>query len=97
MDLVVSGVGAMMTEVPRNAKVSNVDPMQVLKDGYKISVGLAGIGIVILCRLLLYTDAHPATWFHFAVCGLIGLATAFSFILVMQDYTDFNHPPVKQP
>merc|ERR1740121_3537772 len=46
--------------------------------------------------LLLYTEAHPAAWMHFAACGLIGLATAFIFILVTQYYTDFNYPPVKE-
>jgi len=96
MDLVVSGVGIMMTECPKNAKISIVDPMEVLKSGYKISVALAGVGIVVLCRLLLHTDAHPLAWMHFALCGLIGLGTAFLFILVTQYYTDFNYPPVKQ-
>merc|ERR1719394_1612943 len=87
MDLVVSGVGIMLTEVPKGAMLSNVDPMDVLKSGYKISVTLAGIGIVVLCRLLLYTDAHPMAWMHFAACGLIGLGTTFIFILVTQYYT----------
>eukprot|EP00928_Gymnodinium_smaydae_P026583 TRINITY_DN20829_c0_g1_i1.p1 TRINITY_DN20829_c0_g1~~TRINITY_DN20829_c0_g1_i1.p1 ORF type:complete len:487 (-),score=107.40 TRINITY_DN20829_c0_g1_i1:294-1754(-) len=96
MDLVVSGVGIMMTEVPRGSKLSNVDPMEVLKSGYKISVGLAAVGIVLLCRLLLHSQEHPAAWYHFATCGLLGLGTAFLFILVTQYYTDFNFPPVKQ-
>lgn len=96
MDLVVSGVGVMMTETPRNAKTSTIDPMEVLKSGYKISVAMAGVGIVVLCRLLLYTEAHPTAWMNFALCGLIGLGTAFLFILVTQYYTDFNYPPVKQ-
>jgi len=95
MDLVVSGIGVLMTEVPKGAKLSNVDPMEVLKSGYKISVALAGVGIVVICRLLLYCDAHPTAWMHFAACGLLGLATAFLFILVTQYYTDFNYPPVK--
>ena len=52
--------------------------------GYKISVSLSAVGIVLLCRLLLYTDAHPAAWIYFSVCGLVGLGTAFLFILVTQ-------------
>ena len=36
--------------------------MDVLKSGYKISVGLAGVGIVILCRLLLYAPASPCVY-----------------------------------
>jgi len=93
MDIIVSAIGIMMTEAPAGR---NVDPMDVLKSGYKISVGLAGVGIVILCRLLLYVPSHPLAWLHFAVCGLIGLGTAFAFILVSQYYTDFNFPPVRQ-
>lgn len=96
MDLIVSGIGIMMTEVPRGKGVANIDPMEVLKSGYKISVGLASIGMVFLCWLLLSTPAHPGAWLHFSVCGLIGIATAFAFILVTQYYTDFNYPPVKQ-
>jgi len=92
LDIIVSGIGIMMTEAP-NGK--NVDPMEVLKSGYKVSVGLAGIGIVLICRLLLYTAAKPYAWMYFSVCGLIGLGTAFLFILVTQYYTDFNYPPVR--
>jgi len=95
MDLVVSGIGIMLTEAPKG-KVNNIDPMEVLKSGYKISVFLAGIGLVALCRLLLHCPEHPGAWMNFAVCGLIGLGTAFLFILVSQYYTDFNYPPVKQ-
>ncbi|CAJ1455192.1 unnamed protein product [Effrenium voratum] len=93
MDIIVSGIGIMMTEAPKG---KNVDPMEVLKSGYKVSVGLAAVGIVVLCRLLLYTPSHPAAWLYFSVCGLVGLGTAFLFILVTQYYTDFNYPPVRQ-
>ena len=84
MDLVVSGVGIMMTEVPAGKNVSNIDPMEVLKNGYKISVMLAGVGIVIICRLLLYTPKHPSAWLYYTACGEAGLLTAFLFILVTQ-------------
>mmetsp|Transcript_67175 Transcript_67175/g.160888 ORF Transcript_67175/g.160888 Transcript_67175/m.160888 type:complete len:824 (-) Transcript_67175:255-2726(-) len=93
MDLVVSGVGIMYTEAPKG---KNVDPMEVLKTGYKMSVSLAAVGIIILCRLCLYTEAYPYAWMNFTVCGLVGLGTAFVFILITQYYTDFDHPPVKQ-
>jgi len=93
MDLIVSSIGIMVTEAPKG---KNIDPMEVLKSGYKISVALAGVGIVMLCFLLLRTDEHPAAWLHFSVCGLLGLGTAFLFILVTQYYTDFNYPPVRQ-
>merc|ERR1719440_867053 len=70
--------------------------MEVLKQGYKIAVAIAGFGIVIVCRLLLHTEEYPAAWLNFAACGLMGLGTAFLFILVTQYYTDFNFPPVRQ-
>jgi len=92
MDLIVSSIGIMMTEAPPG---KNVDPMEVLKSGYKISVALAAVGIPFLCRMLLHTPSHPSAWFYFAVCGEIGLSTAFLFILVTQYYTDFEFPPVK--
>lgn len=93
MDLMVSGIGVMMTQAPRGKMV---DPMEVLKSGYKIAVALAGVGIVVICRALLYTDQFPGAWMNFAACGLIGLGTAFLFILVTQYYTDFAYPPVRQ-
>jgi len=93
MDLIVSSIGIMVTEAPKG---KNVDPMEVLKSGYKVSVALAAVGIVVLCFLLLRTDEHPTAWMHFSVCGLLGLGTAFLFILVTQYYTDFNYPPVRQ-
>jgi len=96
MDLVVSGVGIMLTEVPKGRNVANIDPMEVLKSGYKVSVGLAAVGIVALCRMLLHSPEYPMAWIHFSACGLTGLGTAFLFILVTQYYTDLNYPPVKQ-
>ncbi|CAE7276392.1 AVPL2 [Symbiodinium natans] len=96
MDLIVSGIGIMMTEAPKGKGIKGIDPMEVLKSGYKVSVGLAAVGIVVLCRLLLYTEEHPTAWMNFSVCGLVGLGTAFLFILVTQYYTDFNFPPVRQ-
>lgn len=92
LDIIASSIGIMLTEAPRG---KNVDPMEVLKQGYKISVAIAGVGIVILCRMLLHTPDHPSAWMNFAGCGLIGLGTAFLFILVTQYYTDFAFPPVR--
>jgi inorganic pyrophosphatase len=92
LDIIASGVGIMMTEAPRG---KNVDPMEVLKQGYKIAAVVAGVGIVILCRLLLHLDEYPSAWMNFAGCGLLGLGTAFLFILVTQFYTDFAFQPVR--
>lgn len=94
MDLVVSSIGIMYTEAPRGK--GNIDAMEVLKSGYRIAVGLAAVGIVIICRVCLYTPLRPQAWIYFAACGLVGLATAFSFILVSQYYTDFHFLPVRQ-
>mmetsp|Transcript_122796 Transcript_122796/g.348033 ORF Transcript_122796/g.348033 Transcript_122796/m.348033 type:complete len:827 (-) Transcript_122796:115-2595(-) len=94
MDLIVSGIGIMVTEAPKGKR--DIDPMEVLKSGYKVSVALAAVGMVVLCRLLLQTSEHPNAWMHFSVCGLIGLGTAFLFILVTQYYTDFKYQPVRQ-
>merc|ERR1719316_2423717 len=61
--------------------MAQVDPMDVLKQGYQYSVAIAGVGIVFLCRILLYTSEYPSAWMNFAGCGLLGLGTAFLFIL----------------
>merc|ERR1719272_1799772 len=92
LDIIASGVGIMMTEAPRG---KNVDPMEVLKQGYKVACCVSGFGIIVLCRLLLHIPEYPSAWMNFAGCGLIGLGTAFLFILVTQYYTDFAYPPVR--
>ena len=46
-------------------------------------------------RWLLYTEQAPSAWFHFALCGLVGIITAYCFVWISQYYTDYKYEPVR--
>ncbi|XP_048419882.1 pyrophosphate-energized membrane proton pump 2 isoform X2 [Pyrus x bretschneideri] len=46
-------------------------------------------------RWLLYTEQAPSAWFNFALCGLVGIITAYVFVFITQYYTDYKHEPVR--
>ena len=68
------------------------DPMQSLNRGYYVTSVLAVIGFFIASRWLL----GPEFYFHFFLCGLIGVATAFAFVLITQYYTEYRYRPVQE-
>lgn len=78
-------------------------------DGYKISVFgwssanyliyLSGVPPISFLhqstRWLLYTEQAPSAWLNFALCGLVGIITAYAFVWITQYYTDYKYEPVK--
>lgn len=70
------------------------DPLAVLKRGYKVSLLLALGGFFVATRWLLHTEKAPDAWWHFFLCGVVGMATAYSSVLVTQYYTDYAYRPV---
>src|SRR5205814_585403 len=44
---------------------------------------------------LLNPAGHPAAWWHFALCGVIGIATSVAFVYITQYYTEYRYRPVK--
>jgi len=91
MDIIVSSIGVMLVKT----NTHNEDPMQVLTRGWFYSVSLATVGFFMITRLLLHTDVAPDAWWHFALCGLVGIVTCYLFIIITQYYTDYNYGPVK--
>ena len=91
MDLIVSSIGIMLVKANSNTE----DPMDVLKRGWLYSVALASVGFFAITRMLLHTDHAPNAWWHFALCGMVGILCCYAFILITQYYTDYNYPPVK--
>jgi K(+)-stimulated pyrophosphate-energized sodium pump len=71
------------------------DPMQALNKGYYLTTLLAAIGFGIGCLWLLRSDRAPDAWWHFWLCGLIGLATAMAFVYITQYYTEYKYRPVR--
>lgn len=96
-DIVVSSIGIMMVKAPSDAEASRPghNPMGTMQTGYNISLGLALVGFAFTTRWLLYSDMHPNAWFHFFLCGVVGMFTAYVFVKSTQYYTDYAYYPVR--
>lgn len=96
-DLVISSVGILSIKGTRapGAKSSIEDPMQILEKGYAITIFLAVITFGASTRWLLYTEQAPSAWLNFALCGLVGIITAYVFVWITKYYTDYKYEPVR--
>jgi len=92
MDIVVSSIGVMMVQTSAGA---NEKPMTVLKRGWFISVSLSIVGFFFISYTLLSLDQAPDAWWHFALCGMVGIAACFAFIQITQHFTDDDFAPVR--
>ncbi len=72
------------------------DPMKALNRGYYIASFLGMVGFVAATRWLLFSDAAPAAWWHFALCGIIGILNAQAFVWITQYYTEYRYRPVRE-
>ena len=77
LDLLVSGLGIMLVR----ARDSNDDPIDAMKRSYAVSMGAAALGFVGTCRVCLATEVAPDAWWHYALCGLIGIGMSFAIIV----------------
>ncbi|HXF99373.1 MAG TPA: sodium-translocating pyrophosphatase [Bacteroidota bacterium] len=66
------------------------DPMKALNRGYAVTSVLAIIGFYI-ASLWLLGPYH----LNFFLCGMIGVLTAFAFVIITQYYTEYRYRPVK--
>ncbi|XP_062110927.1 pyrophosphate-energized membrane proton pump 2 [Humulus lupulus] len=96
-DLVISSVGIFSIRGTRDsgAKGPIEDPMAILQKGYSITIVLAVLTFGLSTRWLLYTEQAPSAWFNFALCGLVGIITAYVFVRITKYYTDYKHEPVR--
>jgi K(+)-stimulated pyrophosphate-energized sodium pump len=67
------------------------DPMKALNRGYAVTSVLAIAGFFVASRWLL----GPDYYMNFFLCGVIGVLTAFAFVLITQYYTEYRYRPVK--
>ncbi|KAF1898654.1 hypothetical protein Lal_00023663 [Lupinus albus] len=96
-DLIVSSVGIFSIRGTRESGVMAPaeDPMTILQKGYSLTIVLAVLAFGVSTRWLLYTEQAPSAWFNFALCGLVGIITAYIFVWITQYYTDYKHEPVR--
>ena len=71
------------------------DPMHALNRGYMVTAVLAAVGFAGGTYWLLNPASAPAAWWHFALCGVIGIATSIAFVYITQYYTEYRYRPVK--
>ena len=90
LDLIVSITGIMLT-LPKQ----NEDPIVPMKRGYAVALAIAVICYIIVCYTMLNVDGAPNAWWHYGLCGFVGLLCAYFLVLITQYYTDYTNKPVK--
>jgi H(+)-translocating pyrophosphatase len=85
-------VGVMVVRMDREEKL---DPMQVLNRGYYIAVALAMAAFGGASYWLLSSPAAPAAWWHFFLCGVLGVLASLAFVYITQYYTEYKYRPVQ--
>src|SRR2546425_4055830 len=71
------------------------DPMHALNRGYMATAVLAAAGFTGGTWWLLNPVTAPQAWWHFAVCGVIGIVTSIAFVYITQYYTEYRYRPVQ--
>jgi len=88
--LIASIIGVLMVRMREEE-----DPMHALNRGYWMTAVLAAIGFAAGTYWLLNPATAPNAWWHFALCGVIGIATSIAFVYITQYYTEYRYRPVK--
>jgi K(+)-stimulated pyrophosphate-energized sodium pump len=96
--LIASIVGVMLVRTSENL---SDDPMKALNRGYYVVAALVVVALYFTTRWLLdgTTPAAglapaPDAWWHFFLCGVIGVATAIAFVYITEYYTEYRYRPV---
>ncbi len=85
-------IGIMVVKTKEDA-----DPMAALNRGYLVAVILAMVFFVGTTYFLLgVKEGAPNAWWHFALCGIIGVLTSYAFVWITQYYTEYRYRPVKE-
>jgi K(+)-stimulated pyrophosphate-energized sodium pump len=69
------------------------DPMKSLNRGYYVAVVLAMIAFGLASFWLLNPDGAPSAWWHFFLCGIIGVLTSVAFVYITEYYTEYKYRP----
>ena len=91
LGIVAAIIGIMVVKTPEDG-----DPMAALNKGYGVAVVLAMIAFGFATWWLLSVPNAPAAWWHFFLCGIIGVLTSVAFVWITQYYTEYKYRPVKE-
>ncbi|HBC45538.1 MAG TPA: sodium-translocating pyrophosphatase, partial [candidate division Zixibacteria bacterium] len=90
--IIASIIGIMAVRLDKEEKM---DPMTALNRGYYVAVALAMVGFGFATRWLLYSPGAPQAWWHFFLCGIVGVLTSVAFVYITQYYTEYKYRPVR--
>ncbi len=91
--IIASIIGIMSVKMDKEEKM---DPMQALNRGYYVAVVLAMIAFGLASYWLLDSPNAPDAWWHFFLCGILGVLTSVAFVYITQYYTEYRYEPVKR-
>ncbi len=89
--IIASVIGIMAVRL----KNEQEDPMVALNRGYFIAAILAMIGFGACAYWLLDFPGAPDAWWHYFMCGIVGVITSVLFVFITQYYTEYRYRPVK--
>lgn len=96
LDLIVSTISVFFVKTNEGVNKTNYeDPLDVLKRGYYVSLGLALVGFYLICWNFLYIQEEPYAYLYFFGCGSVGVLVSYLFIRITQYYTDYKYYPVQ--
>jgi len=90
--IVASLVGILMVKMDKEEKM---DAMDALNRGYYVAVVLAMAAFGGATYWLLDSPAAPDAWWHFFLCGILGVLTSVAFVYITQYYTEYKYRPVQ--
>jgi K(+)-stimulated pyrophosphate-energized sodium pump len=90
--IIASIIGIMVVRMDKEEKM---DPMDALNRGYYIAVVLAMIAFGGTSYWLLNSPSAPNAWWHFFLCGILGVLTSVAFVYITQYYTEYRYKPVQ--
>jgi H(+)-translocating pyrophosphatase len=71
------------------------DPINSLNRGYFMALGISGVLLPIGSWLSLEATDAPQCWWHYGLCGIIGILLSLVFVFITEYYTDCDHRPVQ--
>ena len=89
--IIAAIVGIISVKTPEDG-----DPMVALNKGYYIAVFLAMVAFGFTTHWLLGVPNAPQAWWHFFLCGIIGVLMSVAFVWITQYYTEHKYRPVKE-
>ncbi len=99
LDLLASTVG--MTFVKTRPGLADdhrplEDALSIMKRGYNYAMLVGVAGLFVICYVYLNPEGHPAAYFSFFLCGVVGILVSFCFVELTQYYTDYSYAPVQR-